>query len=122
MAISLIQTAVILGLQAQGDFGPWTCYTQRKGGRRSIVLFAKIWLSDPTTISQVNHRNRVRRAMAAWRALPVDERQNWQLATRRLSLNLNGAALWMYWHMRRDRRKLETIERQSQLTLITGLH
>ena len=122
MALTPIRLAPILGLQVQGDLGPMTCYTQKKKHVRSIVLFPKIWLSDPTTIKQLNHRNRVRAAAAAWKALPASERANWLAAARRLSLRANGYALWTYWHMTQNRAPIETIERQSNIILITGLH
>ena len=122
MALSHLQMGSCLGISAQGDLGPMTCYTQRKAGKRSIVMFAKIWLSDPTTVNQLNHRNRIRQAAIAWRLLPEIERKNWQRAAAKLSLKLNGVALWTYWHMLRQRSKIETIEHQSGITLITGLH
>lgn len=117
-----MQLGQILGLQVQGDLGPMTCYTQKKKHVRSIVIFPKIWLSDPTTIKQQNHRNRVRAAAIAWHALPIGERRNWIAAAKRLSLRTNGYALWTYWHMIQLRAPIETIERQSGILLITGLH
>lgn len=122
MALSPMKLGQILGLQVQGDLGPMTCYTQKHKHRRSVVLFPKIWLSDPTTIKQRNHRDRVRQAATAWHALPPNERRNWLQAAKRLSLRANGYALWTYWHMIQLRAPIETIERQSGITLITGLH
>lgn len=118
MALSHINLAPILGLQVQGDLGPITMYTQYKAGRRSIVAFPKIWLSDPTTIKQLHHRNRVRNAATAWRNLTPEVRLKWKLAARKLSLRTNGYALWVTWHMTRDRHMIATIERQSGLALI----
>lgn len=118
MALSHINLAPILGLQVQGDLGPITMYTQYKAGRRSIVAFPKIWLSDPTTLKQLNHRNRLRNAATAWRALTPATRLNWKLAARKLSLRTNGYATWVTWHMMRDRDFITTIERQSGLTLL----
>jgi len=122
MALAPMQLGQILGLQVQGDLGPMTCYTQKKKHIRSIVLFPKIWLSDPTTTQQTNHRNRVRAAARAWWQLPAAERANWIKAAKRLSLRANGYAVWTYWHMMQLRAPIETIERQSGITLITGLH
>jgi hypothetical protein len=86
------------------------------------VLFPKIWLSDPTSTRQLNHRNRIRRAARDWKLLPTHERNNWLTAARRLSLRTNGYALWTYWHLTQNRPPIETIERQSGIVLITGLH
>lgn len=118
MALSPIQLAPILGLQVQGDLGPMTCYTQYKKHKRSVVIFPKIWLSDPTTIKQANHRNRVRAAAIAWHGLTPSARANWIAAAKRLSLRTNGYALWTYWHMTRNDRMIETIQRQTGLTLL----
>jgi len=122
MALAPQQLAQIIGLQAQGDLGPMTCYTAKKHHKRSIVIFPKIWLSDPTTNKQRNHRNRIRQAAAAWQRLPATEKTNWLRAAKRLSLRTNGVALWTYWHMIGIRATIETIERQTGIPLITGLH
>lgn len=122
MALSPQKLGQILGLQVQGDLGPMTCYTQKHKHRRSIVLFPKIWLSDPTTIEQTQHRNRIRAAAREWWTLAASERANWIAAAKRLSLRTNGYALWTFWHMLQLRQPIETIERQTGITLITGLH
>jgi hypothetical protein len=122
MAKSHVQDGSIIGLNVQGDLGPITFYTQFKAGKRTIVGFAKIWLSDPTTLKQLNHRNRVRNAATTWNALGDHEKKNWQTACSRLSLRLNGYALWTYYQMTADRRSIVTIERQAGITLITGIH
>lgn len=118
MALSVINLAPILGLQVQGDLGPITMYTQRKAGRRSIVAFPKIWLSDPTSIKQLNHRNRIRNAAAAWMNLSPTQKLNWKLAARKLSLRTNGYATFVTFHMTQDHDFVRTIERQSGITLI----
>jgi hypothetical protein len=120
MALAHINLAPVLGLQVQGDLGPVTMYTQFKAGRRSIVAFAKIWLSDPTTLKQLNHRNRIRAAAADWQLLNNEERRIWQLAARNLGLRTNGYSTWVWWHMLRDRSSLNTIMRQSGIQLPLG--
>ena len=117
MALSPVKSAAILGLQVQGDLGPFTTYTQFKGGKRSIVLFPKIWLSDPTTLKQLNHRNRIRAAARQWQRLTANDRLQWMTASRRLSFAANGYAIWTWWQMKRDESSLKTIERQSGITL-----
>lgn len=118
MAKSDVRNGSFLGFQCQGDIGPMTYYTQFKAGKKTIVAFAKVWLSDPTTVRQLNHRNRVRAAAKAWKQLATDKRTDWQRAARKCKLRLNGYALWTYWHMVQDRETITTIERQSGISLL----
>ena len=119
MAKSDVRSGSYLGFQVQGDIGPITYYTQFKAGKKTIVAFAKVWLSDPTTLRQLNHRNRVRAAAAAWKLLTPQVKADWQRACRKLSLRVNGYALWTFWHMIQDRSTIATIERQSGIQLLT---
>ena len=119
MAKSDVRNGSFLGFQCQGDIGPMTYYTQFKAGKKTIVGFAKVWLSDPTTLRQLNHRNRIRAAAAAWQRLTPTARLDWQRAARKCKLRLNGYALWTYWNMTQDRPTITTIERQSHIPLLT---
>ena len=118
MALSDVQLGQILGFQCQGDIGPLTTYTQFKAGKKSIVIFWKQWLSDPTTLRQLNHRNRVRNAAAEWQQIPKWLRKDWQRAANKANLRINGYALWVYWQMIRNRSAIRTVELQTGITLI----
>jgi len=118
MAIAADQLFLYLGFAAQGDLGPWTMYTSKAQGKSGIVIFAKAWLKDPTSPRQKAHRDRVRAAAQAWKALTAQQRKNWEAACKKLSLRLTGYNLFTHWHMVGDDTNIETVERQSGIPLI----
>lgn len=100
--------------KAQGDVGPLTCYTNHRG----IIMFLKAWLRDPASPRQVAHRDRIRACAANWQAADPVVKSNYELATHRLSLYINGYNLWVCMSMNTSARDaMPTIERQSRLTL-----
>lgn len=107
---------MLMGFAAQGDFGPYTMYTSALRG--SIVIFLKAWLKDPTSPKQKAHRDRVREAAHRWKQLTKHERETWELATKRLRLGLNGYNLFVSYWMVPNYLVIQTIERQSGLTLL----
>lgn len=118
MAIAANQLFLYLGFGAQGDLGPWTTYTSKAMGPHGIVIFAKAWLKDPTSPRQKAHRNRVRAAATAWKALSAQQRTDWERTTKTLSLRLTGYNLFVHWHMVRDTSNILTLERQSGIQLL----
>lgn len=114
MAKINLSLLALAGFKIQGDFGPITTYTNTK----NKVFFPKIWLSDPTSELQKQHRDRIRSAARLWKLLCPCMRWRWEQATLRLRLHLNGYNLWTFWVMTGDSPKIHTIERNSQLTLL----
>jgi len=114
MAKTTIDLLQFAALKIQGDVGPISCYTNRL----RKVFFPKIWLSDPESLKQKNHRNRVKLAARLWKLLCPCMRERWELATLELKLHLNGYNLWTFWTMTGDADKIRTIERQSGRTLL----
>lgn len=100
--------------KAQGDVGPLTSYTNKRG----IVMFLKAWLRDPASPKQIAHRDRIRACAANWKAAPKTTRENYERATKKLSLYLNGYNLWVCASMNLDGRSaIPTLERQTGVTL-----
>lgn len=118
MALTPQEITALFGFGAQGDFGPWTCYTATNRGPRGIVVFLKAWLKDPTSPAQKAHRDRIRAAAAAWKALTPQARENWEAVTLQLALKLTGYNLFTHYHMVRDTSNIETLERQSGINLL----
>ena len=114
MATSDYSLLQLTCLKIQGDFGPITTYTNKK----NKVFFPKIWLSDPTSELQKQHRDRIRSAASLWQLLCPCMRWRWERATKKLRLHLNGYNLWTFWVMTGDSDKIKTIERNSKLTLL----
>jgi len=118
MAIATPQLTQYLGFAAQGDLGPWTMYTSKAMGPHGIVIFAKAWLKDPTSPRQKAHRDRIRAAAAAWKALTPEARANWERTTKVLSIKLTGYNVFTHWWMIGDDKVIETLERQSGIQLL----
>ena len=100
--------------KCQGDVGPLTSYTNKRG----IVMFLKAWLRDPASPKQINHRNRIRACARNWKAASIETRRAYEQATKKLSLYVNGYNLWVCASMNLTGRSvIPTLERQTGLTL-----
>lgn len=98
----------------QGDVGSYTTYSNQN----QIVIFLKAWLRDPASSKQIAHRNRIRACAASWNAASPQTRRDYQRATERLSLYVNGYNLWV--SMSTNRLAIDclpTIRRQSGINL-----
>ena len=69
--------------KAQGDLGPLTSYTNKRG----IVTFLKAWLRDPASPKQIAHRDRVREAARVWKLLCPGCRRRWKSPAKKPALN-----------------------------------
>lgn len=100
--------------KSQGDVGPLTSYTNKRG----IVMFLKAWLRDPASEKQIAHRDRIRACAKNWKAAPKTTRQAYERATKKLSLYINGYNLWVCASMNQTGRSaIATLERQTGLAL-----
>ncbi len=103
-----------LCFRCQGDIGPITTYSNQN----QIVVFLKAWLRDPASPNQIKHRNRIRACAASWDATDNATRRDYQLATQRLSMYINGYNLWVSMSMNQLAIDcMPTIRRQSRLAL-----
>lgn len=103
------------GFNTQGDLGPYTFYTDKRG---QLIFFLKAPPTKPPSIFQTRQRDRFRATAAVWNALPGQTRLDWETATKRLSLTLTGYNLFTFWFLTGERNVIRTIERQSNLTLL----
>lgn len=108
-----------MGFNSQGDFGPWTFYTGKRG---QLVYFVKSPPLEPPSILQISQRNRFRLNGYLWRTLTTQQQQNWELATKRAQLKINGHNLFTYWNLTKDDAAIQTVERLSRLNLIPLLY
>lgn len=116
MAMTLRRGLTIVGFNVQGDIGPYTVYTSRRG---KFVVFDRAPPLAPASYAQLRMRNTWRLAALGWRLLPEAQKQNWERATQTLDLTLTGYNLWIFWRSKRDRPSIQTIERQARVTLLT---
>ncbi len=107
----------LLGLQVQGDLGPWTIYTDRKG-RKKWFLYSPP--TKPPTPRQITHRQRFKTAQANWSTLTKAEKENLELAVIRASLCMTGQNLFISAQLKHMNTSLQAIARQTKLTLPTA--
>lgn len=109
------QLALVAGIELTGDFGGITTFTARKGKK---AMFPKAWLKDPESPAQALHRAKFAAAASEWSDLTDEEKANWQQACRQLNLRTYGTSLFVSYKMTGDKSPIETIERQTGLTLL----
>jgi len=107
------------GWNTQGDFGPWTFYTDK---RKGLVFYLKAPPLEPPSIWQTTTRNKFRLVALSWAAIPKAARENWQRAADRAHLTITGYNLFTYWSLTADDAAIHTVERLSNLTLIPLLY
>jgi len=110
MKAGVSKTFNLLGLNFQGDLGPLTTYTSKKGRR---VWFLKTTPSGPSSDWQKIQRDKFRALALAWMNLTQEQRQAWHTAAKRASLRITGYNLWAYLQLTGDRAAIETVERQT---------
>lgn len=104
------------GLIAWGDIGELTIYRSRQ---KRMIVFTKTWPKKPASPRQVIQRAKVSDGAVAWQALTPAGRAQWELATRRASLCMNGYHLFQHWQLTGDTRAIETLERQTKTQLVS---
>jgi hypothetical protein len=109
------QNAWLLGLNVQGDLAGLTMYTSHL--RRKRVVFDKAPPLVPATAAQLAQRQKFRDAGAAWQRLTTDQKDAFELATKRAWLKLTGFNLACWWYLTNQDAAIATIERQSGVTL-----
>lgn len=104
-----------LGLNVQGDLGPWTFYQSSRGPR---IWFVKAPPLMPPTPAQISVMNQFRLAAYNWRALEPQRRADWLSSAKRAKLRITGYNLFVYWQLKGDDATIRTVERLSGLQLI----
>ncbi len=104
-----------MGLNTQGDFGPWTFYT---GARQQLVFFIKAPPLEPPSPAQTTRRNAFRLNAYVWRSISQAARENWERASQVAHLKITGWNLFTYWNLTYDRATIATIERITGLFLL----
>lgn len=113
MATLNIMLFSILGLNIQGDLGPYTCYTTK---RRDRVVFLK---APPHTLPshyQAHLRNKFRRIAVDWAKLSDADKATWELATKLAKTSCTGYDLFTYAQFPNRDKVVDTVFRQAGLT------
>lgn len=104
-----------LGVLTNGDLGPFTFYTSRRG---RLVFFPKSWPKDPATFHQTLYRNRWKHAAIRWRGLSQDLRRDWERMAKRAHLTISGYNLFMFYILGKGTKVVETIQRVAHMNVI----
>lgn len=105
----------LLGINSQGDLGPWTMYTDKQKG---LVFFIKAPPLEPPSLLQTSVRNAVKLSAYTWRSLSAAQRADWETAARRTHLKIHGYNLFTFWIITKDDPCIHTVERLSKIKLI----
>lgn len=104
----------MFGLQVQGDFSALTMYTATNG---DLIAFLKAPPRCPETANQRMIRERFKRIALAWHAMTRAQQCDWERVSMRANLRISGYNLYTYYHMRRDRGAIATLEQQTGIML-----
>lgn len=104
-----------IGLRPTGDLANLTAYTSK---RNRTVWFPKSPPLKPPSIRQLHQRLLFGNAARGWSQLTQATQDDWNEAARRAHLYLSGFLLYMVWSLTPDRPTINTIERQSGITLL----
>lgn len=104
-----------LGFNTQGDLGPWTFYTSK---RRGLVWFTKAPPLEPPSFLQIHQRNKFRLVGLLWSYLDLQQKADWELASKQARLKITGYNLFTYWVMSGDEETIETIMDNTAIDLL----
>ena len=104
-----------LGWNVQGDIGPWTFWTSKRG---QLVFFPKAPPLVPPTKDQIHQRNKFKLVANLWNHLLATTRKTWEAAALAAHLRIHGYDLFTYYELTGDHDAIRTIERQTNLQLL----
>lgn len=105
----------LFGTVLWGDIGPLTLYRNKNN---KLITFMKTWPKEPPSDEQLEWRQKFRTAAAAWQALSTSSRSAWDGAARRAGLCMSGYNLFVHWQIKQDTKAIQTIERQTGISLL----
>jgi hypothetical protein len=104
----------LLGINIQGDIGPWTCY---RNFNRGTVVFLKAPPKEPPSELQNMLRLRWTRLARLWKGLSQVDRDKWIAVARINRLRISGYNLFIFHHCRKDHGLLKTLTRHAGIDL-----
>lgn len=104
-----------MGFNSQGDFGPWTFYTDKQ---RGLVYYVKAPPLEPPSQLQLSVRNSIRLAAYSWRSLSPEHQRDWERVSKRAHLQITGYNLFVFWSLTKDHATIHTLERITRIDLI----
>lgn len=105
-----------LGVLTNGDLGPYTFYTNKRG---HLVVFLKTWPKDPASYNQKLNRDKWRHAALRWQSLDQSVRDLWRDLGYRAHLTISGYNLYMHYITGKGTATVETCQRLTNIDVIT---
>ena len=106
----------LLGVNIQGDIGPWTCY---RNFNRGTVVFLKAPPKEPASELQGMLRTKWTRIARLWQGIGSSERNDWRFVVRVNGLRLTGYNLFLWHHCKKDYGLLSTLTHHAKRSLRT---
>ena len=113
---TLTKLYTLFGFIAWGDIAEITIYRSRRG---KMVWFPKTYPDKPPSPDQLTQRQKFTDAAQDWQSLTEDQRNKWDLVTRKASLCMTGYNLYVHWHIFQDDDSIHTLEHQTGITLLS---
>jgi len=110
MAVIRPESISLLGLNIQGDIGPWTCYRNIK---RGTVVFLRSPPKEPASELQSMLRLKWSRIARLWKGINQLERDKWISVAKVNKLRISGYNLFLWYHCKKDRGLLKTLTRHA---------
>ena len=108
------RTLNLLGINMQGDFGPWTCY---KRVNQRLVYFAQAPPKTAPSAWQIANRAKWKQYARLWSAIGEEGRKAWHDCAALLNLHVTGWNLFI-WHLsKQDQVAIDRIQEQTGITL-----
>ena len=114
MAHTIDKFAPYLGPATWGDVWDLTFYRAQNG---RLVWYPKTRPKSPASPAQAYHRDRMRLAAKSWNALDPAGRAAWRELARRARIRIGPCALYYAAFTQLRPRWLETIERQTGISV-----
>lgn len=105
-----------LGVNTNGDMGPYTFYTSH---RKRLVVFPKSWPKDPATYHQKLNRDKWRHAAMRWQSLPQSVRDDWKRLAKNANLTISGYNLFLHYITGKGTETVKTCQRLTRIDVLT---
>jgi len=106
----------VLGVNTNGDAGPYTFYTSH---RKRLVVFPKTWPKDPATYHQKLNRDKWRHAATRWNGLTPELRADWKHMAKKANLTISGYNLFLFYITGKGTGTVETVQRLTNMDVLT---
>lgn len=103
-----------LGLNIQGDIGPYTMYTSQRG---QMVCFPRVPPLNPPSPIQEALRDVFRQWAEAWSTLSRAEKAAWATLAWRCNLGITGYNLFCHYARSPNYQSLIALERRAGITV-----